>query len=271
MSLARFIPALAALVALAGTAHADTPAFLDGPALTTLCHQIQLDAACPACTCEPITSTSPIAQSAGSPVEYGVILLVKGRGPRGDLESLEVAVGTEAALVHVGRVAERALSDDDASAGVLAVASAKQVYAGEVGDRDGDAVGIVHIFEINESLIIPVTHPELGGPELPKVEWRDTTRLVTCFADNTQPACWSLVTKQSSHVDEVGQEPGDHPKKGPESGLTRSWKLRKPFMIEIGKTKITGTLDQPPGDPYVSGKHVWRAYIAENGVLKVTP
>ena len=170
------------LLACAQTATADTPAFLDGKVLDTVCKPMKAFEKCPTCECEPITQSNPTEQWTLDATDIPTATLVRVHGKVGErkVEAIHVVLGHEKALYLGGRAID--VSTEKGFQASYKIIGSQRHYEMCPGACGHDTVGAVHLFEVEEYLNEP-TEADNGMRHESK-----TRSLVSCYMyDDKEP------------------------------------------------------------------------------------
>ncbi|TNF36550.1 MAG: hypothetical protein EP329_05105 [Deltaproteobacteria bacterium] len=236
------LPLVLSLVASRpSAARADLPDLPDS-AYDAACADARRVDGCPECTCKPLTSTSPIAEGASSPVRYAVALEVRGEDAQGhDVMYVHVALGDADRMVHAGQVAA-AMQDysSDITAALVASGVEQRLDRCE-GQCEGDGVGLVHFFEVNAL----VSHSAI---DLDRDETRERAALAACFAPEglASAVCYLVPVEWKERVTTVPGGPGQGPRPISKRGWKRTWKIADKGGLHVALGPVKGKGDDFP-------------------------
>ena len=231
------LAALGLLATLATPAYADVPTHVDGPVFAALCASVGKAADCPTCKCEAMTST-PSMGVTGEATEMldGIVVEVRGDSSDGtkSVREVHVFLGDAKSLVDGGIIANLTAPKNEVRNSDWKVKATKQVYDMCPGACDWDAVGHVHLFEVQQTWT--------EGPAAdPGIEY-DARALYACMEHDKKPTCWTIELGMTTN--EVTLVDGKL-ERGKKSSRTRTWKLggKMGWQLVLGAYTGNGVRD----------------------------
>lgn len=180
--------AAGAVLSAALPARADVPAWVDGPVFKQQCADLRATLGCPACRCEAVTQTPPGSfEITATDYLAGLLVELEGEAASGQpVHQVRAILGHDKQLYDGGAILDLTRLAGPSARAQWHIERSKQLYDMCPGACEHDAVGAIHAFELEVSVVTA------KPGHLDTVLEHRARRLTACFERDKAPVCVTL-------------------------------------------------------------------------------